>query len=135
MHAGQEFTRIGLANCAINTSQPVGTRISISFLVFDKGTPVLNATAERSLVIGSPCAKGAVAIFIFMMITLTVAQQNFGPQPVMLTGLLLCRAVPLQREVLPHDLLCGSITGAYPLTSSHQPFHRSHSIAGFRVGH
>ena len=61
-NAGQEFSRVGLANCAINTSQPVGTLISINFLVFDKGTPVLNATAVRTLVLGSPCATGNVAI-------------------------------------------------------------------------
>ena len=135
VHAGQEFSRVGLANCAINTSQPVGTHISISFLVFDKGTPVLNATAQRTLVIGSPCAIGKTDITNYMTIVLTCAQQNFGQQPVSLTGLPLRRAVPLQREVLPSDLLCGSITGAHPLTTSRQPVHRSHSTAGFRIGH
>ena len=76
VHAGQEFSRVGLANCAINTSQPVGTLISISFLVFDKGTPVLNATAQRTLVIGSPCAKGDVNTKVNIFITLNCAQKN-----------------------------------------------------------
>ena len=135
VHAGQEFSRVGLANCAINTSQPVGTHISISFLVFDKGTPVLNATAQRTLVIGSPCAKGDVNTMENIFITLNCAQQNFDQQPVLLTGLPSRRAVPLQQEVLPSDLLCCSITGAHLLTPSHQPIHRSHSTAGFRVSH
>ena len=135
VHAGQEFSRVGLANCAVNTSQPVGTLISISFLVFDRGTPVLNATADRTLVIGSPCATGDVDTLKIIVITPTCAQQSCAQLPVTLTGLPLRRAVPLWREVLPTDLLCGSITGAHPLTSSHQPVHRSYSIAGGRVSH
>ena len=71
VHAGQEFSRVGLANCAINTSQPAGTLISISFLVFDKGIPVLNATAQRNLVIGSPCATGDVNMMKINNIMLT----------------------------------------------------------------
>ena len=134
VHAGQEFSRVGLANCAINTSQPVGTPISISFLVFDRGTPVLNATAGRTLVIGSPCATGDMDT-MKIIITLTCAQQHCVQQPVTLTELSFRRAVPLRREVLPSDLLYGSITGAHPLTSRHQPVHHSHSIAGVRVRH
>ena len=135
VHAGQEFNRIGLANCAINTSQPAGTLISITFLVFDRGTPVLNGSAQRTLVIRSPCATGDTAILMFMMIVLTFAQQNFAQQPVMLTGWPVCRALSLQWDVLPSDLLCGSITGAHPHTSSHQPVQRSESTAGVRVCH
>ena len=87
VHAGQEFSRVGLANCAINTSQPVGTPMSISFLVFDRGTPVLNATAGRTLVIVSPCATGTtgdVDTMTIIVITLTCAQQSCAQLPVML---------------------------------------------------
>ena len=135
VHAGQEVSQVGLANCAVNTSLPVGTLISISFLVFDKGTPRLNATAERTLVIGSPCATGKNTILVFMMIVLTFAQQEFAQQPHTLTGLPLRRAGPLQREVLPSTLLSGSVTGAHSLTSCHQHVHCSQSTAGVRVCH
>ena len=133
VHAGQEFGRIGLANCAINTSQPVGTSISISFVVFDRGTPVLNATAQRTLVIGSPCATGYVDATKNIISFMLASNRTVLSGQITLTGLHLCRAVPLQQEMLPSDLFGSSITGTHPLSASHQPVHRSHSTAGVRV--
>ena len=56
--AGQEFDRVGLQNCGINSSLPVGTVLQIPFLVWDNGRPPLKATANRTLVITSPCTSG-----------------------------------------------------------------------------
>ena len=56
--AGQEFARVGLQNCDINSSLPVGTVLHIPFLVWDSGRPPLKATANRTLVITSPCTPG-----------------------------------------------------------------------------
>ncbi len=44
--------------CALNTSLPVGTTLSVSFTVFDNGVPPLSATVTRSLLITAPCATG-----------------------------------------------------------------------------
>ncbi len=58
MLAGQEFAKVGLQNCHINSSLPVGTVLQIPFLVWDSGKPPLSATVNRTLVITSPCPSG-----------------------------------------------------------------------------
>ena len=60
--AGQEFARVGLQNCGINSSLPVGTVLHIPFLVWDNGRPPLKATANRTLVITSPCTSGTLPV-------------------------------------------------------------------------
>lgn len=59
-YAGQEFAKVGLQNCNINSSLPVGSVIRIPFLVWDNGLPPLSATVNRTLVITAPCRTGAV---------------------------------------------------------------------------
>ena len=56
--AGQEFAKVGLQNCNINSSLPVGSVVQILFLVWDNGQPPLSATVNRTLVITSPCPSG-----------------------------------------------------------------------------
>ncbi len=56
--AGQEFVKVGLQNCHINSSLPVGKVLQISFLVWDNGRPPLTNTVSRTLVIIAPCASG-----------------------------------------------------------------------------
>ncbi len=58
MSAGQEFAKVGLQNCYINSSLPVGTVLQIPFLVWDNGHPALSARVNRTLVITAPCAPG-----------------------------------------------------------------------------
>ena len=60
--AGQEFARVGLRNCGINSSLPVGTVLRIPFLVWDNGRPPLKATANRTLIITSPCTSGMPSV-------------------------------------------------------------------------
>ncbi|KAL0039208.1 hypothetical protein WJX77_011442 [Trebouxia sp. C0004] len=55
---GQEFAKVGLQNCHINSSLPVGTVLQIPFLVWDNGHPALSARVNRTLVITAPCAPG-----------------------------------------------------------------------------
>ncbi|KAL0047060.1 hypothetical protein WJX82_005420 [Trebouxia sp. C0006] len=55
---GQEFAKVGLQNCYINSSLPVGTVLQIPFLVWDNGHPALSARVNRTLVITAPCATG-----------------------------------------------------------------------------
>ena len=59
--AGQEFAEVGLQNCHINSSLPVGTVLQIPFLVWDNGQPPLSATVNRTLVITAPCATGVLS--------------------------------------------------------------------------
>ena len=49
---------MGLLNCHINSSLPVGTVLQIPFLVWDNGHPALSARVNRTLVITAPCAPG-----------------------------------------------------------------------------
>ena len=60
--AGQEFAKVGLQNCHINSSLPVGTVLQIPFLVWDSGHPPLSATVNRTLVITAPCASGVLLL-------------------------------------------------------------------------
>ncbi|KAL0029268.1 hypothetical protein WJX79_006326 [Trebouxia sp. C0005] len=53
---GQEFAKVGLQNCHINSSLPVGIILQIPFLVWDNGHPALSARVNRTLVITAPCA-------------------------------------------------------------------------------
>lgn len=62
MYAGQEFAKVGLQNCHINSSLPVGTVLQIPFLVWDNGHPALSARVNRTLVITAPCAIGKLPL-------------------------------------------------------------------------
>ena len=54
--AGQAFYQKGLSNCKLNTSQPAGTVLNITFSVIEPGRPDLNANVTRHIVL--TCATG-----------------------------------------------------------------------------
>ncbi|WIA22837.1 hypothetical protein OEZ85_001227 [Tetradesmus obliquus] len=47
------FAAKGLAGCGINTAAAVGTRFTVDFWVW--GSPILNATVSRTVVVSDPC--------------------------------------------------------------------------------
>lgn len=49
---------MGLQNCHLNTSLPVGSVLRIPFLVWDSGRLPLKATANRTLFFTAPCSPG-----------------------------------------------------------------------------
>eukprot|EP00976_Prorocentrum_cordatum_P080618 1184043-Prorocentrum_minimum.AAC.1 len=51
---GHEFRRKGLLGC-LNTSAPVGTIFSVSFVVFDHAQPPNVAAVSRLVTIAPPC--------------------------------------------------------------------------------
>lgn len=53
-----QFAAVGIAPCALNTSAPVGTRLPITFTVFDNGVPPLSSAVTRTLLITAPCPPG-----------------------------------------------------------------------------
>ena len=55
--AGQVVLQNGLESCQLNTSLPVGTRLTISFWVLQPGRPELNATVTRTLLLVCPQGK------------------------------------------------------------------------------
>lgn len=57
-HAAYQFASVGVTPCALNTSQAIGTSLSVTFTVFDNGVPPLSATVTRTLLITAPCATG-----------------------------------------------------------------------------
>lgn len=56
--AAYQFASVGIAPCALNTSAPVGTRFSLTFLVFDNGVPPLSSSVSRTVLITAPCPLG-----------------------------------------------------------------------------
>ena len=54
--AGQAFYQKGLSNCNLNTSQPAGTVLNITFSVMEPGRPDLSANVTRYIVL--TCATG-----------------------------------------------------------------------------
>lgn len=59
------FYSVGLTPCALaTTSASVGTVFDITFSVFDDGSPQLQATVNRTLLIVSPCSTGAPFILV-----------------------------------------------------------------------
>lgn len=49
------FSVKGLQGCGIDTMATEGAQFDVNFWVWDSGTPVLNATASRLLVVTKPC--------------------------------------------------------------------------------
>ena len=59
------FYSLGLTPCALaTTSASVGTVFVITFSVFDDGSPQLQATVNRTLLIVSPCSTGAPFVLV-----------------------------------------------------------------------
>ena len=56
--AGQEFWRVGLKDCGLDTSAPTNTVFRIPFVIFDTEAPFSNATVNRVIVLTSPCNTG-----------------------------------------------------------------------------
>ena len=42
---------MGLANCRLNTSRPVGYKLNITFFVMEPGLPMYTASVNRTLTI------------------------------------------------------------------------------------
>ena len=64
--AGQEFGKVGLANCRLNTSRPVDSKLNITFFVVEPGLPQFTAAVNRTLTIrcqpgGTMCSHLAKA--------------------------------------------------------------------------
>eukprot|EP00798_Chlamydomonas_sp_ICE-L_P013353 gene13353-19195_t len=55
---GHEFINKGIKDCGVDTSADVGTVYTITFMVFDSGTPPLSSQISRSIIIGKPCEPG-----------------------------------------------------------------------------
>lgn len=58
--AGYQFAAVGVQNCAINSSSPVNTQFTISFVVYDLNVPSQSATVNRTIVIIPFCPVGQV---------------------------------------------------------------------------
>jgi hypothetical protein len=51
------FALTGLKGCGIDTLAPAGTRFVIDFWIWDRGSPMLNATVNRTLVMTPACTR------------------------------------------------------------------------------
>ena len=58
--AGYQFAAVGVQNCAINSSSPVNTQFTVSFVVYDLSVPSQSATVTRTIVIIPVCPVGQV---------------------------------------------------------------------------
>ena len=81
--AGQEFDTVGLANCRLNTSRPVGYKLNINFFVMEPGLPMFTASVNRTLTIrcqpgGTMCSHLAKARH-----SLALASHRFMPTLIM----------------------------------------------------
>lgn len=56
--AAYKFTSAGISTCALNTSQPIGTSLAVTFSVFDNDASPLSASVTRTLLIVAPCSSG-----------------------------------------------------------------------------
>ena len=54
--AGYKFAEQGISLCAVNTSKPIGTTFSVTFMVFDLSIPSKNASVARTVEVISPCS-------------------------------------------------------------------------------
>ena len=58
--AGYQFAAVGVQNCAINSSSPVNSQFTVSFVVYDLNVPSQSATVNRTIVIIPVCPVGQV---------------------------------------------------------------------------
>jgi hypothetical protein len=56
---GHEFRKKGIQGCGIDTSAPVGSVFSLTFVVLDRWLPPAMATTERVITIRGPCPAAA----------------------------------------------------------------------------
>ena len=61
--AGHLFYKVGLTPCNLATaSAPLGATVTISFAVYDEGSPQLKSTVNRTLQVVSPCPAGTLHV-------------------------------------------------------------------------
>ncbi len=71
------FAAVGLAPCGLSTaSAPVGTTFSIPFSVFDDGSPPLQSTVNRTVLVISPCLPGQRATLVALQLSTLLEQLN-----------------------------------------------------------
>ena len=57
--AGHAFYKVGLAPCNLATAAAtLGSKLTVPFTVYDDGSPPLQASVSRTLLVVSPCAEG-----------------------------------------------------------------------------
>ena len=57
--AGHAFFKVGLAPCNLTTAAAaLGSKLTVRFTVYDDGSPPLQASVDRILLVVSPCAEG-----------------------------------------------------------------------------
>ena len=62
--ADHAFYSVGLSPCNLNTATAsVGSTFTIPFAVYDNGSPPLETTVNRTLLVVSPCSSGMQQLY------------------------------------------------------------------------
>ena len=61
--AGHAFYKVGLAPCNLATAAAtLGSKLTVPFIVYNDGSPPLQASVNRTLLVVSPCAEGVLLL-------------------------------------------------------------------------